>query len=85
VTEVSESPAYAGGIGYRVALDGFDHQQVHIAVRCWLAVGIGSEEDDLLGMELIGEHLEVWAQLVCDPVDRMAWIAKHILADSPGN
>ena len=65
-------------------LDRLDHEQVHIAVRSGLAVGIGTEKDDLLGMELLDEHLKVRKQLIGYAVDRVAGIPEYVLTDLRG-
>jgi hypothetical protein len=32
-----------------------DHQDIHIAVLVWRAVGIGPEQDDLVGLKALGD------------------------------
>jgi hypothetical protein len=51
-------------------------------VPCGFAVGVGTEKDDLVGVELLDQDLQVRPQLVGDPVDRVAWVQEDILTDS---
>ena len=81
VSKWTQGLADGGSIGRGVAVNGFHHQQIHVAVRGRYAVGIGAEEYDLLGVELLNEHSQVGQQLVGDFMHRVARVAQHILAD----
>lgn len=81
VAQMPDCPPNAGGVGNRRSGDFPDDKQIHIAVRCGHAIGIGAEKDDLLGMELLDENLQVRSQLSGDPVDRIAGISEGILTD----
>ncbi len=67
---------------YPAGVDWSYNQQIHIAVPCGFAVGVGTEKDDLVGVELLDQDLQVRPQLVGDPVDRVAWVQEDILTDS---
>ena len=47
-----------------------DHEQIHIAVAVGNTVGVGTKEDHLLRLELLGKNAQVRQQFVGDPVDK---------------
>jgi len=73
--------AHGDFILYPTLLDRFDHQQVHVAVLVRVPVGIRSEENHLLGVELLHKNLQIRQEAVGDPVDRVSRVPENVFPD----
>lgn len=65
--------------------DGFYKQQIDIAVAGRLAIGVRTEEDDLLRMKLLDQNVQIGKELIGDLMHGMMRVSNHVLANLMAN
>jgi len=61
--------------------DVFYDKKIHVAVLIGVPIGIGAEENHLLGVELFDENPQIRQEPVGNPVDRIARIPEDVFPD----